>query len=274
MPVLADPPAGRDLPTQARPAVAPLPGGSLRPTCTALAALLVASAACSHPLPTITYRCEGGDSIVAGFGPRFAELHLPPDRVLRLPPVPAASGARYSDGRYALHTKGDEAVLERGGAPLLAGCRSKGAEPLPDTALTPLRARTVAESLDATLDSVKPAERTLQPEQRGWQPRVVSLWADSGRPVKLRVTDAVATGVTPGFTDYYFVDGLLQVVRGPVTQYVFRDTTLIFWTTDSLQPVADVPLRDMAARQNFVLGEVRQYLAMFGLEQKRGATPP
>lgn len=231
-------------------------------------------AACSHPLPTVTYLCEGGDSIVAGFGPRFAELHLPPDRVLRLPPVPAASGARYSDGRYALHTKGGEAVLERGGEPLLSGCRSKGAAPLPDTALTPLRARAVADSIDATLERVEPVARTLQPEQPGWQPRVLSLWADSGRPVKLRVTDPASNGVTSGFTDYYFVDGLLQVVRGPVTQYVFRDTTLILWTTDSLQPVADIALRDMQARQNFVLGEVRQYLAMFGLEQERGATTP
>jgi hypothetical protein len=70
-----------------------------------------------------------------------------------------------------------------------------------------------------------------------------------------------------GPTIYYFTGGRLEVVRGPVSQYVFRDTTLILWTTDSLQQVADVPLRDMVARQNFVLGEVRQYLAMFGVEQ-------
>jgi membrane-bound inhibitor of C-type lysozyme len=232
------------------------------------------AAGCSRPLPTITYLCEGGDSVVAGFGPRFAELHLPPDRVLRLPPVPAASGARYSDGRYALHTKGAEAVLERGGEALRSGCRSKDVAALPDTALTPWRARTVAESLDARLDSIQPVERSLQPEQRGWRPRVLRLWADSGRPVKLRVTEPAATGAAAGFTDYYFVDGRLEIVRGPVTQYVFRDTTLIFWTTDSLQPVADIPLRDMEARQNFVLGEVRQYLAMFGLEEQRGGPAP
>ena len=59
-----------------------------------------------------------------------------------------------------------------------------------------------------------------------------------------------------------------------LNQYVFRDTLLIFWTTDSLQPVADIPLRDMVARQNFVLGEVRQYLAMFGLDQGSGEAQP
>ena len=232
----------------------------------ALAVTLLASTACSRPIATTTYRCEGGDSLVAGFGPRFAELHLPPDRVVRLQPAPAASGAKYSDGRFTLHTKGTEALLERGGEVVLRGCRSGSVEPEPDTALTPRRAWQVAESIDVALDSATPAVRTLQPEQRGWEPRVVKLWADSGRPVRLTVTEPSATGAMDGLSSYYFVGGHLQVVRGPVTQYVFRDTALIFWTTDSLQPLADLPLRDMAARQNFVLGEVRQFLAMFGVE--------
>jgi hypothetical protein len=85
--------------------------------------------------------------------------------------------------------------------------------------------------------------------------------------VKLSVTERTDAGSMSGQTIYYFIGGRLAVVRGPVSQDVFRDTTLILWTTDSLQHVEDVPLRDMVARQNFVLGEVRQYLAMFGVEQ-------
>jgi membrane-bound inhibitor of C-type lysozyme len=225
-------------------------------------------ASCSRPLATTTYRCEGGDSIVAGFGPRFAELHLPPDRVLRLPLERAASGARYSDGRYALHTKGDEALLERGGRLVLQGCRAGGPAPVEveDTVVTPVRARAVADSVDAAVETVKPAVRTLPPEQGGWKPRVISLWAVNGQPARLTVTEPGDSGRSSGLTSYYFRDGRVEVVRGPQTQFVFRDTTLIFWTTDSLRPIPDIPLRDMVARQNFVLGEVRQYLAMFGIE--------
>jgi membrane-bound inhibitor of C-type lysozyme len=229
--------------------------------------MLLASTACSRPLATTTYLCEGGDSIVAGFGPRYAELHLPPDRVLRLPPEPAASGAKYSDGRYTLHTKGTDALLERGGDAVLRGCRSAVAPSGLDSALTPRRAWAIAESIDVVTAAADSTVRTLQPERRGWQPRVLRLWSDSGRPVRLSVTEPTAAGIMDGLTNYYFVGGHLEVVRGPVTQYVFRDTTLIFWTTDSLQPLADIPLRDMVARQNFVLGEVRQYLAMFGVER-------
>ncbi len=243
-----------------------LAGGSLRPPLHPFAAALLVATACSRPLATTTFACLGGDSIVAGFGPRYAELHLRPDRVLRLQVEPAGSGARYSDGRYTLHAKGTEAVLERGGEVILRDCRSAGDPPLPDSALTPTRAWAMAESIDAAVAAAEPVVRTLLPEQRGWQPRILRLWADSGRPLRLSVTEPGAGGVMDGLTTYYFSDGRLEVVRGPVTQYVFRDTTLIFWTTDSLQPLADIPLRDMVARQNFVLGEVRQYLAMFGLE--------
>lgn len=242
-------------------------GGPLLPLRFLCAATLLASTACSRPLPTTAFVCEGGDSLVAAFGPQFVELHLPPDRVLRLPPVPAASGVRYSDGRYTLHSTGAEALLERGGEVILRGCRSATATPDLDSLLTPRRAWAIAESISVAVSASEPVVRTLQPEQHGWQPRVLRLWADSGRPVLLSVTEPSAVGVMDARTSYYFVDGRLQVVRGPVTQYVFRDTTLIFWTTDSLQPMAELPLRDMVARQHFVLGEVRQYLAMFGIEQ-------
>ena len=150
---------------------------------------------------------------------------------------------------------------------ILSGCRIANASPEPDSALTPALARAIADSIDSLTVSLEPLTRTLQPEAKGWDPRVLSLWADSGRPVKLSVTEPTDAGTMSGRTIYYFTGGRVEVVRGTVSQYVFRDTTLILWTTDSLQHVEDVPLRDMVARQNFVLGEVRQYLAMFGVEQ-------
>jgi membrane-bound inhibitor of C-type lysozyme len=230
------------------------------------AAALLVAAACSRPIAPATYLCPGGEELVVGVGPRYAELHLPPDRTVRLYPVRAASGVRYSDGRYAVHVKGGEALLERSGTILLSACRTAGAAPVPDSTPNPVRARQIMDSIDRITADIPPQSRTLQPEAPGWQPRVLSLWADSDRAVKLGVTEPNGDGVMNGLTEFYFIDGRLEVVRGPVSQYLFRDTTLILWTTDSTQGVAEVPLRDMVARQNFVLGEVRQYLAMFGIE--------
>lgn len=240
--------------------------GPPRPVVLALA--LAAASGCVTPPATTTYACRGGDSIVVGFGPRFAELHLPPDRVVRLSPEPAASGARYGDGRYILLTKGAEASLWHGRREVGKNCRTREEAALPDSLLTPRRAYAVAESLDALLAGRPGEARTLESDHRGWRPRRLEFWADSGQPVRLRVTEPGPAATPPAATSYYFVDGRLEVVRGPSTQYVFRDTTLIFWTTDSLQPLSDLPLRDMVSRQNFVLGEVRQYLAMFDAEPR------
>ena len=231
------------------------------------AAALLAAAACSRPLTETTYRCPGGEELVVGVGPRYAELHLPPDRTIRLYPVRAASGVRYSDGRYAVHLKGGEALLERSGKLLLSSCRAGGAVPVPDSTAYPERARQIVDSIDRLTAGLQPQTRQIQPDTRGAPPRLLSLWADSGRAIKLAVSEPDVAGATTGLTGYYFVDGRLEVVRGPVSQHLFRDTTLILWTTDSTQQVAELPLRDMVAQQNFVLGEVRQYLAMFGIEQ-------
>jgi len=231
------------------------------------AAALLAAAACSRPIAPTTYLCPGGEELVVGVGPRYAELHLPPDRTVRLYPVRAASGARYSDGRYAVHMKGGEALLERGGTLLLSSCRTAGVASVPDSTAYPVRARQIVDSIDRVTAGLKPETRQIEAEARGAPPRVLSLWADSGRAIKLSVSEPDGGGATDGLTGYYFIDGRLEVVRGPVSQYLFRDTTLILWTTDSTQQVAEIPLRDMVAQQNFVLGEVRQYLAMFGIEQ-------
>ncbi|MEZ4412586.1 MAG: MliC family protein [Gemmatimonadales bacterium] len=242
-------------------------GGPLSPLRIIPVTALLAAAACSRPIAPTTYRCPGGEEIVVGVGPRYAELHLPPDRTVRLYPVRAASGVRYSDGRYAVHMKGGEALLERSGTVLLSSCRVAGATPAPDSAANPARARQIVDSIDRVTAELQPQTRQIQVEARGAPPRVLSLWADSGRAIKLAVSEPGEPGATNGLTGYYFIDGRLEVVRGPVSQYLFRDTTLILWTTDSTQHVAEMPLRDMVARQNFVLGEVRQYLAMFGIEQ-------
>jgi membrane-bound inhibitor of C-type lysozyme len=238
----------------------------LSPRRSTLAVVFLAAAACTRPAEPTRYLCADGEALEVAFGPRYAELRLPPDRIVRLYPEPAASGAKYGDGRYSLHTEGDEARLERSGKLLLSGCRVGEASPEPDSALSPVRAKHLADSINGLTADSDPMTRQLQPEAPGWEARVLSLWADSGRAIKLTVTEPNDAGVMDGLTEYYFVDGRVEVVRGPVSQYLFRDTTLILWTTDSLQQVAEVPLRDMIARQNFVLGEVRQYLAMFGVD--------
>lgn len=237
-----------------------------------LAAVTVA--ACTKPIPTTTYVCEGGDSLVVGFAASHAELRLPPGRVVRLPAVRSASGVRYSDGRYTVHSKGDEALMEQGGEVVLRNCLKVGTA-RPATALTPARAVAEAEATDRRVAAMVPQEKTLGRERRGWDPRVVRLWSDAGSPILLTVTEPDDSGRMTGLSSYYFREGRLAFVHGPLNRYVFRDTVLVFWVDDSLRPLVDIPPRDLEARQQFLLAEVRQYLAMFGVETPAasGVTP-
>ncbi len=65
---------------------------------------------------TCVYESPGGPALTARFDSEGVWLFLP-EGTVQLPPVPAASGARYSDGAITLHTKGEEAILSRAGLP-------------------------------------------------------------------------------------------------------------------------------------------------------------
>jgi len=69
----------------------------------------------AEPAPSVTvFDCEDGQSVTVRFEHHTAVLTLA-EKTLRLEQVPAASGARYSDGATTFWTQGDEAVLDLAG---------------------------------------------------------------------------------------------------------------------------------------------------------------
>ncbi len=76
--------------------------------------------------PTTTYffNCDGLDVTVRVRGGEIGLMF--PDTVYVLPQVPAASGAKYTEGNITFWTKGDEALLELNGA-TYRNCRSNPA---------------------------------------------------------------------------------------------------------------------------------------------------
>lgn len=90
---------------------------------------------------TLVYQCDGLDFAVRQ-GPGAVEVHLP-DRMLVLPQVRAASGAKYQDGDVTFWSNGDEALLELG-AERYAGCRlNRARAPWEDARLRGVRFRAV-----------------------------------------------------------------------------------------------------------------------------------
>ena len=86
--------------------------------------------------------------------------------------------------------------------------------------------------------------------------RLLQLWFDDDRPIKLVVSD---TGRVTRTSSYYFRDGALFWVRDPSAGYAFENDTLVLRTDAKLSPLADT------SGGSGVLRDVRGYLDEFGL---------
>jgi membrane-bound inhibitor of C-type lysozyme len=76
------------------------------------------------PAHAVTFQCEGNKRLMVRMPPEGKSVTVMlPERQFRLDATPAASGARYSNGRTTFHTKGDEAFLEEDGKMLFEGCK-------------------------------------------------------------------------------------------------------------------------------------------------------
>jgi len=80
------------------------------------------------PADVTVYDCDGGKQLLVRYSAdRGYAMILLPEREFRLDGVPAGSGAKYSNGRTVLSTKGEEASVEEGGSAIFANCKLKAA---------------------------------------------------------------------------------------------------------------------------------------------------
>jgi putative lipoprotein len=110
--------------------------------------------------------------------------------------------------------------------------------------------REEARSIDARLDRYDMREIPIEGA------RLLQLWFDGERPIKLVVSD---TGRLTRTTSYYFRDGRLFWVRGPSAGWAFENESPVLRTDAKLAPLADT------SGGSGVLGEARSHLAEFGL---------
>jgi membrane-bound inhibitor of C-type lysozyme len=119
---------------------------------------------------TYVYQCDEGGTFKAEFVPEGAVVYLG-NETLTLEQIPAASGARYSDGTTTLHTKEDEAFVEVDGEMVLNNCavqldtieESSEAETTIEESVTEDETTTLEES--ATLEETTTLEGTTTTEQ-------------------------------------------------------------------------------------------------------------
>ena len=78
-----------------------------------------------YPADATVYKCDGGKQLAVRYldGGKSAMV-IYPDREFRLDQESSASGARYTNGRTTLSTKGTDAAVEEGGQTVFAECHT------------------------------------------------------------------------------------------------------------------------------------------------------
>lgn len=101
------------------------------------------------------YQCSDDRSFQAEYGLEMATLELEGERVM-LPQIPAASGARYSDGEITLFTRGNEAFIEVGGEIVYQDCvaQTDEAETERSTTETTETTETIERTIERTTESL------------------------------------------------------------------------------------------------------------------------
>jgi membrane-bound inhibitor of C-type lysozyme len=79
------------------------------------------------PPGATAYKCDGNKDLYVRYvdGGKSAMV-IYPEREFRLDAAETGSGARYTNGRTTLRTKGSEATLEEGSAIVYSNCKSGG----------------------------------------------------------------------------------------------------------------------------------------------------
>ena len=146
---------------------------------------------------TVTYTCAGNRSFQVEYAPEVARFTADPGQTFALPQVPAASGARYSNGRITLVTQGNGAFVEVRGQRLFDQCVAQGSISPPPTAPTNYRyncAPTLTNYPERRNVSLQEAERLVVQRDGGnfiYRCQLISTTTPS-RPELSRVTGTVS----------------------------------------------------------------------------------
>jgi membrane-bound inhibitor of C-type lysozyme len=110
----------------AEPTPNPTPDPAANPTAEPAATPTVAPTTRPDPATvttnTVLYTCDAGKGFIANYRSDEKVEAAFGSKVIVLPEVTSASGARYSDGSVTLHTKGDGAFVEVGDKMLFENC--------------------------------------------------------------------------------------------------------------------------------------------------------
>lgn len=158
---------------------------------------------------------------------------------------------------------------------LLSGCNPKSGtsstappeEPTPkteeelaDRMIT--KVRRIIEATDERLVTVEPIADTLPAEEGMASGRIVKLWLEQEKAVKLTVTEPDDNAKMTGLSTFYFAGPDLFYASQPFGHFIFIGGNLEYWTDENWQ-VNPVSKDILDAREGYLYDEANKYMSWF-----------
>ncbi|MCB0572286.1 MAG: hypothetical protein KDC66_21110 [Phaeodactylibacter sp.] len=114
----------------------------------------------------------------------------------------------------------------------------------------------IVASTDDVLAEEEPILDTLATEQGL---RILKLWMDGDKALKLAVSEPAGKGEAPGQSTFYFSDDEMFYASQPFAKFIFIHGKLQYWLDNQWEPTPASP-ELLDAREAFLYEEVNKYL--------------
>lgn len=133
-------------------------------------------------------------------------------------------------------------------------------EELADRMIT--KVKRIVDATDERLVTTIPIIDTLPVEQGMSSGRIVKLWMENEKAVKLTVTEPDDSGQMVGLSTFYFAGPDLFYASHPFAHFIFIGGELEYWTDETWQ-VNPVSADILDAREGYLYDEANKYMRWF-----------
>ncbi len=119
------------------------------------------------------------------------------------------------------------------------------------------RVQRIVAATDELLSGQEPIVDTLASEEGT---RILRLWMQDGKAIKLAVSEPDQAGEMSGQSSYYFSEDEMFFASQPFAKFIFMHGKLEYWLDRQWEPTPATP-ELLDAREAFLYDEVNRYLS-------------
>jgi hypothetical protein len=124
----------------------------------------------------------------------------------------------------------------------------------------------IVAATDDALAKTLPIIDTLPLEEGQRQARILRLWLEDGKAIKLTATELDEMGEPTGQSAFYFSGEEMFYASQPYARFIFMHGKLEYWLNNEWEPTAVTP-ELLESRDEYLYDEVNRYLSWMYREE-------